>query len=78
MTLCHKSWKYVEKLISLSNEVGELVMPQQADPYIEKGLECYQNDEGNVEAEDVGMIPEDLCDEIHNITNDCETHNFLL
>jgi len=59
--------------ISLSDEVGELIIPQQADLYIEKGLECYQNDEGNVEAEDVGMISEDLCDVIWNITNDCET-----
>jgi len=44
--------------ISLSNEISELTIPEQADLYIEQGLECYQNDEGNVEAEHVGMISE--------------------
>ena len=59
--------------ISLPNKISKLSVPEGADLYIEKGLECYQNDEGKEKAEDVGMISDDLCDIIWNITNTCES-----
>ncbi len=57
--------------ITLSNIIGELSVPKGVTLYVEKGLECFQNDEGSTEANDVGMIEENSCDVIWNVTKDC-------
>ena len=59
------------KDIELSNKIGELSVPKGVELYVEQGLECLQNDEGNVEANDVGMIEENLCDTIWSVTKNC-------
>ena len=54
--------------ITLSQEIGEVTRPKQTNFHIEEGLECYQNDEGNKNASDVGSIPEEQCNIIWNVT----------
>ena len=46
--------------IQLSNIIGELSVPKGVELYVEQGLECFQNDEVNVEDNAVGMIEENL------------------
>ena len=47
--------------ISLPNEVSESTVPTGSDLYLEEGLDCYQNNEGSVDAIDVGGVTESLC-----------------
>ena len=54
--------------ITLSQEIGEVTRPKQTNFQIEEGLECFQNDEGNKNASDVGSIPEEQCNIIWNVT----------
>ena len=53
--------------IKLSNRIGQLSVPKGVELYVEMGLECFQNDEGSVEANDVDMIEEDLCVEANDV-----------
>ena len=55
----------------MANRIGELSVPKGVELYVEQGLECFQNDEGSVEANDVDMIEENLCDTIWNVTKNC-------
>lgn len=62
----------------LSNEIGELSVPKGVELYVERELECYQNNEESTKAKDVGMIQEDLCAVIWDITKDCsDAHNMM-
>ena len=58
----------LKKDIELSNRIGELSVPKGVELHVEQGLECFQNDEGSVEANDVDMIEEDLCDTSWSVT----------
>ena len=58
----------LKKDIELSNRIGELSVPKRVELYVEQGLECFQNDEVNVEANDVDMIEENLCDTSWSVT----------
>ena len=52
----------------LSNRIRELSETKGVELYVEQGLECFQNDEVNVEANDVDMIEENLCDTSWSVT----------
>ena len=53
--------------IKLSNRIGELSVPKGVELYVEQGLECFQNDEGSVEANAVDMIEDNLCVEANAV-----------
>ena len=55
----------------MSNRIGGLSVPKGVERYVEQGLECFQNDEGSVEANAAGMIEENLCDTIWSVTKNC-------
>ena len=64
--------------IKLSSEIGELSVPKGVALYVERELECYQNNEGSTEAKNVGMVDEDLCVVIWDVTKDCgDAHNLM-